>query len=58
MLAGDFAEAIDGKHGLSLVAGNRMKLGRPNGEWPVDGEILFISKAVKDILTKLGLLLL
>jgi hypothetical protein len=57
VLADELAEAIDGNYGLTLVAGNRMKPGGPNGEWPVDGEFLFISESVKNILTKSGLLL-
>jgi hypothetical protein len=57
VLADELAEAIDGNYGLTLVAGNRMKPGGPNGEWPVDGEFLFISESVKNILTKFGLLL-
>ena len=56
VLADELAEAIDGKYGLTLVAGNRMKPGGPNGEWPVDGEFLFISETVKNLLTKSGLL--
>jgi hypothetical protein len=57
VLADELAEAIDGNYGLTLVAGNRMKPGGPNGESPVDGEFLFISESVKNILTKSGLLL-
>jgi hypothetical protein len=56
VLADDLAESIDGKYGLTLIAGNRMKPGGPNGEWPVDGEFLFISETVKDMLSYSGLL--
>lgn len=57
VLADELAEAIDGRYGLTLVTGNRMKPGGPSGEWPVDGEFLFISEEVKNLLTKSGLLL-
>jgi hypothetical protein len=56
VLADELAEALDGKHGLTLIAGNRMKTGGSNGEWPVDGEFLFINGAVKKILIESGML--
>jgi hypothetical protein len=57
VLADELAEEIDGRYGLTLVAGNRMKPVGPNGEWPVDGEFLFINNEVKNLLTRAGLLL-
>jgi hypothetical protein len=56
VLADELAEDLDGKHGLTLIAGSRMKTGGSNGEWPVDGEFLFINEEVKKILIESGIL--
>ncbi len=56
VLADELAEAIDGKYGLTLISGNRMKPGGPNGEWPVDGEFLFVNKDTLNLLLGSGYL--
>jgi hypothetical protein len=54
VLADELAEAIDGKYGLTLIAGNRMKPGGPNGEWPVDGEFLLVNEVTLQLLSNSG----
>jgi hypothetical protein len=56
VLADELAEAMDGKHGLTLISGNRMKPGGPNGEWPVDGEFLFVNEGTLNLLLDSGYL--
>jgi hypothetical protein len=55
-LADELAESINGKYGFTLIAGNRMKPGGSNGEWPVDGEFLFVNTQTLELLTQLGFL--
>jgi hypothetical protein len=52
------AQDIDGKYGFTLIAGNPMKPGGPNGEWPIDGEFLLVSENAKNTLIDAGLLIL
>jgi hypothetical protein len=56
--ADQLAKSIDGKYGFTLIAGNPMKPGGPNGEWPVDGEFLLVSETAKNTLIKTGMLTL
>jgi hypothetical protein len=57
LVADELAEGIDGKYGLTLLAGKRMKPGGPNGEWPVDGEFLFVNQETLNLLSNSGYLL-
>jgi hypothetical protein len=52
------AQDIDGKYGFTLIAGNPMKPGGPNGEWPVDGEFLLVSESALNTLIRAGMLTL
>lgn len=52
------AQDINGKYGFTLIAGNPMKPGGPNGEWPVDGEFLLVSQSALNTLIKAGMLTL
>ena len=40
----NLAMSLDGQHELILLSSNAMKPTGPDGEWPVDGEFLFINK--------------
>jgi len=56
LVADEIAEGIDGKYGLTLLAGSRMKPGGPNGEWPVDGEFLYVNQEALVALSDAGFL--
>lgn len=53
-LADELAKSMNGKYGFTLVSGNQMKPGGPNGEWPVDGEFLFVNQDTLNLLLDSG----
>lgn len=44
--ADSIAEALTKRSCMTLLASTPMKPGGPNGEWPVDGEFLFVNRSV------------